>query len=57
MLEKYVAPEVSTICVASAKAIALNPPGWGWEDGVFDESVPEPKGYQDDAEGGAGYEG
>ena len=57
MLEKYVAPEVSTICFASAKAIALNPPGWGWEDGVFDESAPEPKGYQDDAEGGAGYEG
>ena len=56
MKEVYICPFVDVICFAPNKPIALENPGWGWEDDVFGESSPEPAVYQDVAEGGAGYE-
>lgn len=51
MKEIYKKPEADVICFAPAQAIALEQPGWGWEDGVFD-STPEARIIDDDDEEG-----
>ena len=52
MQEVYMRPEMEVISFVPGKAIAMEQPGWGWEEDVF--STSEPKGIN---EGGDGYEG
>ena len=54
MREVYMRPELEMIAFAPSKAIALEEPGWGWEDDVF--STPEARNI-DDAERRTGNEG
>ena len=52
----YVRPQVEAVRFAPDKPIAMEQPGWGWEDDVF--STPEAKGFSDKTtEGGDGNEG
>ena len=52
----YTRPLVEVVSFAPSHAIALEQPGWGWEEDVF--STPEAKSFDGKtAEGGDGYEG
>ena len=56
MKEVYICPFVDVICFAPNKPIALENPGWGWEEDVF--STPEPQNINsENMEGGEGNEG
>ena len=56
MKELYLSPLAEVISFAPTQAIALEEPGWGWEDNVFGESTTEARNIEN-AEGGDGYEG
>ena len=46
----YTQPQAELVFFGSSKAIALNPPSWGWTDeDIFGESGPEVKTPQDDS--------
>lgn len=48
MKERYLCPRAELICFAASKAIALEEPGWGWEDDVFGESTGEARNMDDE---------
>ena len=51
----YLQPQVEIVSFAPNKAIAMEEPGWGWEEDVF--STPEARNIVDeDAERRNGYE-
>ena len=55
MQEVYMCPNMEIISFEPQKAIAMEQPGWGWEEDVF--STPETKVIDDKStEGGDGYE-
>ena len=55
MREVYIRPELEVIAFAPSQAIAMEQPGWGWEEDVF--STPEARNIDDeDAERRSGNE-
>ncbi len=57
MKELYLCPLAEVISFMPNQAIALEEPGWGWEDDIFGESTPEARNIDEDAERRDGYEG
>ena len=56
MKKTYMSPQVDVVDFAPGKAIAMEQPGWGWEEDVF--STPEPQNINNEnMEGGEGNEG
>ena len=55
MKDVYVRPQAELVSFAPNNAIAMEQPGWGWEDDVF--STPEAQSFTDDAERRMGDEG
>ena len=56
MKNVYVRPQAELVSFAPNNAIAMEQPGWGWEDDVF--STSEAKNFDNKTtEGGDGYEG
>ena len=52
----YITPQAEVVTFAPSKAIALEQPGWGWEEDVF--STPETRMIDnEDAERSGTYEG
>ena len=48
MKDVYLRPRAEIVVFAPAKAIALEEPGWGWEDDVFGESTGEARNMDDE---------
>ena len=55
MQEVYMRPDLEIVSFAPSKAIALEQPGWEWEDNIF--SAPEARNVDGkDAERSGGHE-